>query len=435
MERHISEHGAIGDEGVSVPSSATHLMMGFGSGLLEHMDRLLPAKTLVVVEEPDVVTARRVLKRCQAYACFAGLLQAPIHDERAVSATVAALPALPAVQVVVPGVEYGVVAAAALAERMKLPGAGLAAARAFRSKIRLRATAERAGIPQPRWRAVTDAAEADRARRDFSGRCVLKPADRQGSLGVLLLGPDDDMTAAWAHVSSAEEAKVRTKRKLPKEFLVEERLDGPEVSVECLVARGSVLFLNVTAKSVFHGTHPVENGHVVPAPLEPGVRALLTDAMTALIRATGFDSGILHAEWILVQGRPALIECAGRLPGDGIKTMIDHAYGGSIVSDYLSVLGGADTPCERSAVQAAAVRFLAPPPGVLHSVEGISKAEGMPGVVEVRITAEPGTDYGDVTSSFDRAGHVMALGVDPEEAWDRVQAAADVVTMVSDADA
>ena len=404
-------------------SAVTHVMVGFGAALMPDLDRLLPPRSLLVVEEADVVLARDVAERAAAHACFARLVTAPIHDEDDLSAVLTAVERPPAVCAVLPGVEYGVSAAAALADRWGLQGAG-PAARILRDKGLLREAAERAGIPQPRWRRVAGPDDVRAFRAESGGRCVLKPANRQGSLGVQLLDSDDDVDQAWALTVGSDEPRLRARRALPTSFLAEERLDGPEVSVECVVFKGQILFTNVTGKEVRPGRHPVEAGHRVPALLPEEATERLAAAMASLVPAIGFGTGVLHAEWILRDGlRPYLVECAGRVPGDSIHELIDHAHGGSLVGDLITVLGGSDEVGPRPARRHAAIRFLDCPQGTVESVSGVETARELPGVVRVHVGDLVGRTVGAAASSQERVGYVMVAAATAEEARQRLEAA------------
>jgi biotin carboxylase len=315
------------------------------------------------------------------------------------------------VTAVLPGVEYGVVGAAALAEHLGLPGASLPAARLLRDKVELRTAAGRAGLAQPQWREARSARDV----RDFgSPTCVLKPAIRQASIGVQVLDADDDRDEAWHRTVTADEPLLRAPGGFAPRYLVEERLRGPEISVEALVHEGVIVFLNVTAKTVLPGRHPVELGHLAPAPIAEPVTGRIGRAMRDFVAATGFGSGTLHAEWILVGGRPHLVECAGRLPGDDIVPLIDLAYGGSLVADLVIVLCG-QTPVRAVRAEAAsAVRFLTAAPGLVTVVRDVEAAGALPGVVDVRVVVAPGDRVGALVSSWNRTGRILATGPDAE---------------------
>jgi hypothetical protein len=58
------------------PHTPTHLMVGFAAALVRTLDAELPAGSVLIVEEPEVIAARRVAERVARHACVAGLLPA-----------------------------------------------------------------------------------------------------------------------------------------------------------------------------------------------------------------------------------------------------------------------------------------------------------------------------------------------------------------------
>ncbi|MBW5481879.1 ATP-grasp domain-containing protein [Streptomyces bambusae] len=416
------------------PSGITHVLVGYSPVMLGKLDAALPADSVLVVEEPAVIAARGINDLADKHRCVGALLAAPSQDEEHPERVVAAVPRPPGVRAVVPVVEYGVVAAAALAEAWGLPGAGPKAARVLRDKALLRATvAASTDLAQPAWADARRPQDVDAFRARHGGACVLKPANRQASLGVQLLDAGDDTAAAWAHTTTADEAALHAGYPDAARFLVEQRLHGPEVSVEAVVHEGAVGFTNITAKSVQDSRHPVEMGHALPAALPGEVADALRDAMGALVAATGFRSGVLHAEWILQGGRPHLVECAGRLPGGGITVLIDLAYDTDILALLLGVLDARQPVAAplRPAVGAAAVRFLSAPAGLVTDVRGAADARTAPGVHELHLSVAPGHTLEAVTSSWQRAGFVIATGADAAEAARRAEHAAGLLTLTT----
>jgi hypothetical protein len=137
----------------------------------------------------------------------------------------------------------------------------------------------------------------------------------------------------------------------------------------------------------------VESGHVVPAAIDGATRDRLLAANQALVEAIGFGSGVLHSEWILVGGtEPHLVECAERLPGDNIVTLIDLAYGGSLVADLVDVLEGCRPARSAAPIGGVAVRFLAAASGTVAAVRGSEQAYASDGIYDVVVSLGPGAD-------------------------------------------
>ncbi len=400
-----------------VPESVTHVVVGYSPVALGKLDELLPEGSVLLLEEPAVIEARGIREVVAGHRSIAALLPTASQDEAHAARFAANFPRPGGVRTVVPMVEYGVVTAAALAEAWGLPGAGLGAARVLRDKSRLREAVAGTDIAQPAWALVESPAEVEEFRARQGGDCVLKPANRQASLGVQLLGPADDIEAAWQHTTSADEPTLRAEYPDAARFLAEERLRGPEVSVEALVHEGTVGFLNITDKSVQDSRYPVETGHVLPADLPAAVSTALAEGLAALVKATGFGSGVLHSEWIIDDGRPHLVECAGRLPGDGITVLIDLAYDTHILRELLQVLGGDAPTVREDAVAGASVRFLTSPTGVVERIDGVEEARESEGVHALHLTVEVGDSVqSTATSSWDRIGSVIATGADSADA-------------------
>ncbi|MCE0448149.1 hypothetical protein LT493_43870 [Streptomyces tricolor] len=155
-----------------------------------------------------------------------------------------------------------------------LPGATSRAAAVLRDKLLLREATGRAGMPTPRWREIRG--PEDIVAFAQAGPVVVKPADRQASGRrpaarplAIPPRPNGPGRRCWRR----PEPGHAPDRPLDRRFLAEERVYGTEYSVEALVREGSVEFFNVTEKSVIGGRHPVESGHVLPAPVSAGDRA------------------------------------------------------------------------------------------------------------------------------------------------------------------
>ena len=76
-----------------------------------------------------------------------------------------------------------------------------------------------------------------------------------------------------------------------------------------------------------------------------------------------------------------------------------------------------------------------PPEGVLRAVHNADRAEAVDGVRWVRIYRRPGWRFGPLQRGADRAGAILAVGADREDALGRGRRAAEAVRFEVDADA
>ncbi|MFI0260545.1 ATP-grasp domain-containing protein [Streptomyces sp. NPDC017056] len=397
------------------------LLIGYNDAALAALDSCRPAGSVTLIEEKDLWEAKGLAPRAAKHACLGPVEFARYQQDDQFLSVVAGLGPFDAVAA---GLEYAVLAAAQAAELLGLPGPGVGAATVLRDKLLLRETTSAAGMAGPAFQEIRSA--ADIARFAQGGPCVVKPAGRQASLGVLLLDAGADVQEAWRYCSQADEGRQLANRPMEWRYLAEERMHGPEFSTEALVRDGKVLFCNVTRKHTLPGPQPVEIGHTIGVQDDPVWR----QETERLIAAVGFGSGILHAEWVRTGTGPQLIECAARPPGDRILELVDLAYGINVHDRWIGMLLGEPGDLPSLPGRAAAVRFVTGPgPGVVEAVGGVEEARSAPGVARVEISRHAGDVIEDVRSSWDRLGLVIATGGTAGEAQSRARDAAERVTV------
>jgi biotin carboxylase len=404
------------------------VVMGFVPVALTSLAEFQPAGSVVVIEEPDVAQKRGARAKVADSPVARELIEWEYQLPGAADEFVNAHPDLrPAA--VAPLQEYATPFAARLAERYGLPGAGLGAALLLRDKSLLRKVTGVAGIANPESAPV----DSPRQVRDFMaanpGPAVLKPANRQAAVGTMIVRAAGDVDRAWAECVEQDEGVYVPDRPMPLQMLAERYLSGPEYSVEMLVDRGAPVFANVTDKVLYPGPRPIEAGHLVPADIPPELWAALIDQTAAVLRAVGFGTGIVHCEWIVVAGRPYLVECAGRFAGDGVIELVDRAYRVDMVPAFYALMKGEPLPrpLPRRAELGAAVRFLHVEAGEVLSIDGLDEARAVPGVTSCDVSVQPGDHVRELHSSWDRVGSAIACAPTAAEAMRRAQDALDRV--------
>ena len=233
-----------------------------------------------------------------------------------------------------------------------LPGPGLRASRVCRNKhLQRRYLA--------RWspRSSLIGVDHDVAWETFPA--VLKPVGREASSGVQRIDDPADLRAALTSYEPGEE------------LLIEELVDGHEVSVESLVQHGTVLFSSVTGKLTNESTSTffVEMGHTVPDPaLDERTRTAVLAANAEILTRLAFGEGIAHAEYrIRSDGSVVLMELAARAPGDSILTLYQLACGVPMEPALLDLAIGRPTSYPEPTRYARQV-YLPHPAGVLRDV-------------------------------------------------------------------
>jgi biotin carboxylase len=310
--------------------------------------------------------------------------------------------------------------AASMAAALALPCAvRLPVSRVVRDKALTRARTQHLACGRVRHVVLEPTTDPVPAASWVGYPCVVKPLDGEASMGVSVVGDPAGLVAATRRARGADGAG---------RCLVEERVPGPEFSVESFSIAGRHHVLAVTEKFTIP-TSPVEQGHLVPARLDPGTVMVLEKATCDVLDAVGLTEGPSHTELILGPDGPRLVESHDRMGGDRLGVLVELATG----VDYTDVVArhGASIPVPTEAVtpnraQHAAVWFsdAAPAaPAVVRDVTGVAAAESVPGVVRVEVLKRVGSAVAPIAGSFDRPALAIAAGSDPDGTLDAARAA------------
>jgi biotin carboxylase len=247
---------------------------------------------------------------------------------------------------------------------------------------------------------------------------VVKAPDRQGQKGLTLV--EDP-----AHLPGA----VGTARSVARNgvALVEELVDGPEVTVVGFSISGVFTALAVTDRITAEPpAFGVALAHVFESPHAQVAAVVAAGAA----RALGIEDGPSYTQLRVGPDGPQVIEVAARLGGGHDAELVLAATGvdlnGLAIAAALDQPVGAPQPRHRAG--GAVTRFLIAPPGALDRVE---VPEGLAGVEAVRIYRERGYVFAPLRRGADRAGAILVLGEDREQAVARAEAAAQRIRFVT----
>ncbi|CAL9334301.1 Carbamoyl-phosphate synthase large chain [Streptomyces sp. enrichment culture] len=323
--------------------------------------------------------------------------------------------------------DYYLPTVAAVAERLGLPGPSARGVRDACRKDATRRVLADAGVPGPRFAVHEEWAELARAAREIGYPLVVKPVDL--CAGMYVRRVDDEGQLAHAvRALAGFPVNARGQRRVPA-VLLEELLDGPEVSVETVSHAGAVQVVGVTDKSVGGAPAFVETGHMFPAALPAAQAEAAEQTALAALKALGLTEGVVaHTEIKLTATGPRVVEVNPRPAGNRITELIRHVTGIDLAAAFVDVSLGRAPDLRRTdtGLRSAAVGFLVPDrAGTLEALDG-SRLRSLPDVLEVQL-AEPGRQVKAAGSNNEYLGHVMAGDAGGPGARARVEALLDEV--------
>ncbi|MFD9503406.1 ATP-grasp domain-containing protein [Streptomyces sp. NPDC060035] len=322
---------------------------------------------------------------------------------------------------VITSCDYYLPTAARIAARLGLRGPEPEAMENACRKDATRRLLAAAGVPGPRFAVCEDAVAAAEAARDIGYPLVVKPVDL--CAGMLVRRADDAaQLAAACRALQAFPVNARGQRRTAH-ILLEEFLQGPEVSVETVTYAGTAHVVGVTDKSIGGAPAFVETGHMFPADLTPDGIAAATGTAVRAGAALGLDDVVAHTEIKLTADGPRVVEVNPRPAGNRITELVRHVTGIDLAAACVDVALGREPDLRRrdTGLHSAAIGFLVPDTtGTLASVEGAAGMRDADGVLEIQL-AEPGRKVEAVDSNNAYLGHVMAGDAAGLGARDRVE--------------
>lgn len=286
-----------------------------------------------------------------------------------------------------------------IANKMGLNGNDYDASVRANNKYLMRQAFVAAGVPCPSFMVVTNENlqqdEVMEKLKALQFPVIVKPSDRSGSLGV-------------SKVTSFEELMTAIRQALEYSFkheaMVEEFVEGREISVEFISYHGKHYPLQITDKVTTEAPHFVELAHHQPSTLSAAQYSEIYSITQKALDALGLTEGASHSEYKITEsGRIAIMEIGGRMGGDFIGSdLVQLSTGYDFVKGVVEVaLGNFEEP-KKLYEKHSGVYFLCEETKWLLPM--IQDAANNPIVVKYEIE---NLNLKNVTCSADRSGYMI----------------------------
>ena len=264
------------------------------------------------------------------------------------------------------------------------------------------------GVESPWYYIIKNEEELKVTKRDFTYPCIMKPTDNAGSRGVTLLRSKEDLQDAYAY---------SRKQSRGGEVIVEEFLQGQEVSVEIMVVDEEPHVLAVTDKLTTGAPHFVEMGHCQPSQLPESDVEKIKDLAKRAVRAVGINCGPAHVEIMNTENGPKMIELGARMGGDCITThLVPLSTGIDMVRATIDVSLGSYPDIEPKWEKGSAIRYFKSYTDKLSDKKWLAKVSGRLGVKELIVQKREDGISKEIQSSLDRVGYVISCADNVENA-------------------
>lgn len=195
-----------------------------------------------------------------------------------------------------------------------------------RNKYEMRCAFREAGLYTPQFYQAGENFTPEEIS-GFTFPLIVKPTDRWSSKGVTRVDCIEMLSDA---VHRAVQESFNNKA------IIEEFMEGPEYSAECICYRGKRKILAFTQKETTGNPHYIETGHIQPSNIPVEKQECIRYVIEKALAALDIQNGAAHAEFrILPDGQIGMIEVGARMGGDSIGTDLTPISTGM---DYLGMV-------------------------------------------------------------------------------------------------
>jgi biotin carboxylase len=305
--------------------------------------------------------------------------------------------------------DRAVAPAAAVAERLGLPGVGLEVAKRMTDKAAMRACLAAAGIPQPTYAVVGGREDLRRSASSIRWPAVLKPVDSGGQRGLYLV--ESEREAADRLPETLELSRTRR-------AMLEEHVEGGELNGLLVMRSGTPFLLTLSDRLRPQGPgFGVGWIHLFPSELSGPVLERAREVAFAAVSALGLRDGIAFPQLIAdARGDVSVVEVAARIPAGQMADLVSLGTGINMFEVAIALALGeplTDALITPSFERPIAIRFFTSSPGFLpagtvQAVEGLSQVRDSAGVLAADIYFGVGETIRPVQVDADRRGYVVA---------------------------
>jgi len=320
--------------------------------------------------------------------------------------------------------ESAIPTVAETAKALGLPGNSPNVAEATTDKEVMKLAFLKKNLPVADFVVVRDEKEAVLAADKLKFPCIIKPVDSAGSRGVLKIDNPDEVRKSFRY-------SIAFSKK--KKCLVEEFIEGIEMSADALSYQGKTEVLAISDKKKESGKNNVAMNIVYPPRFSPEEVKKAKNLIKKVVDAVGIINGPSHTEIIRRKKNDfVVLEIGSR--GGGFYTfskVVPAISGIDTMKSIIDLAVGNPIKIKPKRNNAAVLRFIGGKPGKIVELGNIDEARKVQGVLDAGYFLKKGDLVKKIEKDGDRVGYMIIIGKTQEaviKAADRVESLMRVKT-------
>lgn len=307
-----------------------------------------------------------------------------------------------------------------------------------RSKYHMRSALEKGNVPIPKFRLAQNYESLMKAIKEIGIPCVAKPVGGNASYGTFLIMNEEDLqnlkhnyessieflknkaVAEDVFAFSEEEMNligIKDHVDMVTDYLVEEYMEGPEISIDALVQDGHVTIFGIEDQIRMKPPYVLQIAARLPYVCDEKRSAEIYDLICKTVKAVGIRNSATHTEIIFTRSGPKIVEIGCRIGGDDLHDTILEVTGYNLMYESIMTALGVKRDYKVPTKCYTMMQFILPEKrGVIRDIKIDENLTKDPSVYNFSFTAKVGDEVGPPPFSFDYLGYVGVRGASPAEA-------------------
>jgi len=301
--------------------------------------------------------------------------------------------------------DYGVLTAAYIAEKMKIPGISYDTAKLIKNKYCVRKCLYENQVDDTEQSyEIDDEINIEKIKSELSYPVIVKPCDGSGSRGT-------------SRVDSVKELKKACEYAMNESIThraeIEPFIEGKEYGAESLVVDGKVYVLAIMRKWMTNPPYYSELGHAIPCGLPINIEEKAIEYVKRAIKALGINWGSVNMDMIITkEGKIHIVDVGARMGGNMIgPCIIPYGTGIDYMGNMIRCAVGDKLDWNVKSHQAVATKLLAFKGGFVKKLPNFSKIINDYGV-EIYHHMNIGDEIKEYHTNLDGCGYIISKGND-----------------------
>lgn len=235
-------------------------------------------------------------------------------------------------------------------------------------------------------------------KNNFEFPIIIKPTDRSGSRGVTKVNDPKELINAYKRAKN---------NSFNNQIIIEQYINGKEISVEMVSWNGEHYYLNSTDKETTGEPYFVEIGQHQPSNLSKKLKNRVIDITKKSLDALGIKYGASHTEIKIDENNKLfIIEVGARMGGDFIGShLVRLSTGYDFLQSVIDISLENFTRPKINKRKYSGVFYLNPKPGIVANI--VDNSSDYYQVIDKEIKYKIGDKVNNIKESSDRKGYIL----------------------------